>query len=145
MTCSGGKKKEKRNSISIRSCRADVEAIKPRLRLLRAGGPSALVSHTQAISFLALPRPATSAEAPGGDGSPASLGRPCDVHCPFSVLPKATSLFQMKDRPITMVIGDHQPAHNPRQISLMTQTVTKMVGSFSSQCKLSHSHSLKGF
>lgn len=68
MTCS----EEKRNAISIRSCRADVQAVKPRLRLLRAGGPSALITHTQAISFLALPRPAASAEAPGGDGSPTS-------------------------------------------------------------------------
>lgn len=45
MTCSGKKRKEKRNAISIRSCSADVEAIKPRLQLLRAGGPSALISH----------------------------------------------------------------------------------------------------
>ena len=84
-----------RPPVLMQSPRADAEAVKPRLRLLRAGRPSALITHTQAISFLSLPRPAASAEAPGGDRSPASR---CDaLRWPLSPLCAAKGRLTVPD------------------------------------------------
>ena len=76
--------------------RAGAEAVKPRLRLLRAERPSALVTHTQAISFLSLPRPAASVDAPGGDRSPAS--RSDALCCPLSPLCAAKGHLTVPDQ-----------------------------------------------
>lgn len=76
--------------------RAGAEAVKPRLRLLRAERPSALVTHTQAIGFLSLPRPAASVDAPGGDRSPAS--RSDALCCPLSPLCAAKGHLTVPDQ-----------------------------------------------
>lgn len=83
------------HAIRVGSCPADAEAVKPRLQLLRAGRPSTLITHTQAISFLSLPRPAASLEAPGGDRSPAS--RSDALCCPLSPLCAAKGHLTVPD------------------------------------------------
>lgn len=85
------------HAVSVLSSHADAEPpvlmqrlSNPRLRLLRAGRPSALITHTQATSFLSLPRPRSFSDSGWRQVTGFYAVMPCVVHLSLSVLPRLT-------------------------------------------------------